>query len=53
MRTLAQTLLGRELTADETLTWLPQATAAFAAGGYDWSALYRSLIDLPQYRVSR
>lgn len=53
VRTLAQTLLGRELTADETLTWLPQATAAFAAGGYDWSALYRSLIDLPQYRVTR
>lgn len=53
VRTLAQQLLGRELTADETLKWLPGATAAFAASNHDFTALYRSMVDLPQYRVSR
>ena len=53
VRTLTQQLLGRELTADETLTWLPVATQAFAADGYQFSKLYRSLIDLPQYRITR
>jgi hypothetical protein len=53
VRTLAQQLLGRELTADETLKWLPGATAAFAAANYDFTTLYRSMVDLPQYRVSR
>ncbi len=53
VRTLSQQLLGRELTDDEVVRWLPQATAAFAAGGYDFTTLYRALVDLPQYRVSR
>ena len=53
VRTLAQQLLGRELTADETLTWLPQATTAFAAANYDFTTLYRALVELPQYRITR
>jgi hypothetical protein len=53
VRTLAQQLLGRELTEDESLRWLPQATTEFAAAGYRMTGLYRRLVDLPQYRMSR
>jgi hypothetical protein len=53
VRTLAQQLFGRELTVDETLHWLPTATTAFAATNYNWKTLYRTLVDLPQYRITR
>ena len=53
VRTLTQQLLGRELTEDESLRWLPQATTQFAASGYRFTALYRTLVELPQYRSAR
>ncbi|MEZ4403296.1 MAG: hypothetical protein R3B06_24940 [Kofleriaceae bacterium] len=53
VRTLSEQLLGRDLTPDETLKWLPEATATFAASGYKFTSLYRALLDLPQYRQTR
>jgi hypothetical protein len=53
VRTLAEHLLGRPLAEDEAVTWLPEATAAFAASGHRFTALYRSIIELPQYRINR
>ena len=53
MRTLSEHLLGRGLSEEEVVSWLPEATAAFAASGYRFTDLYRSLLALPQYRNLR
>ena len=53
VRTLSEHLLGRGLSEEEVVSWLPEATAAFAASGYRFTDLYRSLLALPQYRNLR
>lgn len=53
VRTLAERLLGRELSEDEVLGLLPSVTDLFARSGYQVNALYRALLDLPQYRTTR
>ena len=51
-RTLAQTLLGRELNAAE-LPWLEEHAAAFEGGGLDYTALVSRIISDEKYRAIR
>jgi len=53
VRTLAERLFGRELTDTESLTWLPQITAEFAASGHNFTDLVRTLIASETYRTIR
>jgi hypothetical protein len=53
VRTLAERLYNRPLTDDEVLDWLPQMTAAFAAGGYRFDELERAIVASDTYRTLR
>lgn len=52
VRNLGEHLLGRELRADD-LPWLQGHVDAFAAGGYDYTALVRRLVTDERYRTIR
>jgi hypothetical protein len=52
-RSLAQHLLGRELSAEEGLSWLPELASDFAASGNDFRELVRAIVRDPRYRSIR
>lgn len=52
-RTIAERLLGRELTAEEGLDWLPSIVSDFAASGHDFKSLIRSIVRDARYRAIR
>ena len=52
-RTVAERMLGRELNRDEHVEWVPALTEAFAASGYDYTALVRDLAQSEIYQTIR
>ena len=52
-RTLAEHLLHRELTSEETLEWVPELTATFADSGHRFPALVRAIVTNERYRSIR
>lgn len=53
VRTVAERMLGRELTRDEHVTWVPELAESFATSGYDYTALIRSMAESQTYRQVR
>lgn len=53
VRTVAERLLGRDLSQTESLHWVPAMTDEFAAAGYDYSGLVESVVSSEVYRTIR
>lgn len=52
-RRLAEHLLGRTLTDEELLDWLPELAAFFVEADQDFLSLLRRLVEDPRYRAIR
>ena len=52
-RTLAEHLLHRPLTEDETASWLPELADRFRGAGHDFTALVRTVVEDERYRAIR
>lgn len=52
-RTMAQNLLGRDITAEEATTWLPELASSFDESGHDFRALVRTVVQDARYRSIR
>lgn len=53
VRNLATHLLGRELTEDEMLGWVPEMHEVFEDSGYDFLSLTEALVSDSRYRTTR
>jgi hypothetical protein len=53
VRNLATHFLGRELTEEELLDWVPEVHAAFETSGFDFLALTETLLKDERYRATR
>ncbi|MDQ3031468.1 MAG: hypothetical protein M3Y87_03555 [Myxococcota bacterium] len=52
-RSMAQHLLGRDITAEEGITWLPELASSFEGSGHDFRSLIRTIVQDARYRSIR
>ncbi len=53
VRTLAEHLMGRELTEQELVEWVPSVTQEFADSGFQYNQMMRVLLNSDRYRTIR